>query len=262
MRARIYNEDKNKYYISEIYGILNCGADIYIVDKMDDSNAVILVDYLDFSSDLPYNVNIEIIDINPLDQYKWVYMQNHEMEFINDAMNSPNKYHYFRGYEFISKEKNALVELIKRGTVNKNKLNIKSISTKLSHWNYIENHEDIEYLMKQFYGFHDSIIKELSYFTGDYISQDGSMHLSRSGEKQIKLVFESQFGGKIELVMLAPKFVQLIPPAENYLANLDGASVFLKDCMVYFYDSYFPSIPEIYDGTYIIAMGMIWRFMK
>ena len=44
MRARIFNKDKKKYYISEVYGVLNCGVDMYIVDKMEDSESVVLVE--------------------------------------------------------------------------------------------------------------------------------------------------------------------------------------------------------------------------
>lgn len=31
MRAKIYNKDKKRCYISEVYGVLNCGVDMYII---------------------------------------------------------------------------------------------------------------------------------------------------------------------------------------------------------------------------------------
>lgn len=105
----------------------------------------------------------------------------------------------------------------------------------------------------------DSVLKEFSYITGDYISSEGHMCLSESGSKQIKIIFESDWAKPIEMILLAPKFIQLVPPAENYLANLFDASVFIKDCMVYFYDSYMEAIPSQYNGSYFSAMGMRWR---
>ncbi len=49
--------------------------------------------------------------------------------------------------------------------------------------------------------------------------------------------------------------MQLVPPGENYLGDLYDASFFIRDCMIYFYDSYLEEIPKTYDGTFVRAMG-------
>lgn len=262
MRARIYHKNEKKYYISEIYGILNCGINMYLADKIDDPETIILVEYLDFSSKPPYDVNIEKIDINSSSGFKWIFREKDEIECINHALGEPGRYHYFSGYDFIWEQKDALVELIKKRYIDKKKLNSVSISTKLPDWNYIESREDIDFLMEQFGGFHDSVLKEFQYITGDYVSQDGCMHLCEAGKKQIRIVFESQWSKAIEMILLAPRHIQLVPPAENYLADLFDASIFIRDCMVCFYDSYLQEIPKAYEGTYFAAMGMMWRFME
>ena len=125
----------------------------------------------------------------------------------------------------------------------------------------MEKQQDIDTLMEQFCGFHDSVLKEFTYITGDYVAEDPNMHLSESVAKQIRLVFESQWARGIEMILLAPRFIQLVPPAENYLADLYDASVFIKDCMVYFYDSYMEAMPAAYQNSYFAAMGMRWRFV-
>lgn len=260
MRARIYNKSKRVYYISEIYGIVNCGVDKYLVDDVEDRNLVVLVEAVDFSTPYPHGIYVERIDNNPLEPLKWVYVEKEEMKYINGAIASPGKYHYFRGYQFIWEQKEALTELIKKGTIDKAKLHLGNISTKLPDWNYIEKQEDIDNLMKQFAGFHDSVLKEFSYLTGDYVSQDGTMYLTE--DKQIKLVFNSDLAKELEMVLLAPRFVQLVPPCESYFANLYDASLFIKDCMVYFYDSYLQEISDSYKGTYMTSMGVMWRCVE
>lgn len=259
MRARIYNRKEKRYYISEIYGILNCGMEICLADDIDDSETVVLVEYSDFSSGAPYEIFIEKVDINTPPQFQWIYIGKEEMEGVNSAIGMPGKYHYFQGYDFVWDRKDVLAELLMKGRIAKNRWKAGLVSTKLSGWNYIECQEDIDRLMGEFSGFHDSVLKEFSYITGDYISSEGHMCLSESGSKQIKIIFESDWAKPIEMILLAPKFIQLVPPAENYLANLFDASIFIKDCMVYFYDSYMESIPSQYNGSYFSAMGMRWR---
>lgn len=261
MRARIYDSREKAYYISEVYGILNCGVDRYLVEKRGDEQTLVLVDYMDFSFEPPYPVYVEKIDANPL-PFPWVNKEKEEMEHINAAIGVSGKYHYFRGYAFIWEKKEVLAELTAKGCIAKERLCSHKIVTKLSGWNYVEKQQDIDNLMEQFCGFHDSVLKEFTYITGDYVAEDQNMHLSEAVAKQIRLVFESQWARGIEMILLAPRFIQLVPPAENYLADLYDASVFIKDCMVYFYDSYMEAMPATYQNSYFSAMGMRWRFVQ
>ena len=260
MRARIYDNREKAYYISEVYGILNCGVDRYLVEKREDEQTLVLVDCTDFSTEPPYPVYVEKIDANPL-PFPWVDKEKEEMAHINAAIGVSGKYHYFRGYAFIWEKKEALTELIANGCIAKERLCAQKIVTKLSGWNYVEKQQDIDNLMEQFCGFHDSVLKEFTYITGDYVAEDQNMHLSEAVAKQIRIVFESQWARGIEMILLAPRFIQLVPPAENYLADLYDASVFMKDCMVYFYDSYMEVMPTVYQNSYFAAMGMRWRFV-
>lgn len=260
MRARIYDNIEKVYYISEVYGILNCGVDRYLVEKRENEQMLVLVEHTDFSTKPPYTVYVEKIDANPM-LFPWVDRKKEEMEDINAAIGMPEKYHYFRGYDFIWEKKEALVELIRKGCIARERLCPHKIATKLSGWNYVENQQDIDNLMEQFCGFHDSVLKEIIYITGDYVAEDKNMHLSESVAKQIRLVFESQCTRGIEMILLAPRFVQLVPPPESYFADLYDASVFIKDCMVYFYDSYMEAMPASYAYSYFSAMGMRWRFV-
>ena len=153
----------------------------------------------------------------------------------------------------------ALTELLETGLLEKAQVGLATVSTKLAGWNYIESKQDIDRLMQEYSGFHDAVLKELSYVSGDYFDVDG-MILSLAGSKQVRVVFNSDWAKEIEIMLLAPRVVHLVPAAENYTSELFEASVLLKDHMVYFYDSDVEEIMDEYDGTYFVSMGMMWRY--
>lgn len=264
MRARVYDQTNHTYYLSEVYGIMNWGGDRYIVESNEkNEHRLCLVEYLDFSTKPPYHVNIERIDCNKVsDKLPWIYLERDELSNINQTLENTYHHealHYFSGYEYIWKQQDKLAELIVQRTIPYHELGNIKIDTKLPDWNYIENNQDIDRLMKEFMGFHDSVIKQINYITGDYVDKDGSMCLSESYDKKIQMVFDSQWSGSIEIVFDVVKVLHLVPPEENYLGDLFDASIFIKDLMIYFYDTAFHEIPESYDGTWVKALGMRWR---
>lgn len=263
MRARIYDKETEKYYISEVYGIINRVGDWYIVDHPNEADKVKLIEYLDFSSDPPYDVNIEIIDINQSLDEHWIYLDKSNMNDINGKLKRSKKLHYFRGFESTWNSRVGLIKLLECGVSNKADLSIGKFSTKLEGWNYIEHQNDIDKLIKAYSCFHDSVLKELSYISGEYYDKaENVMRLNIVGSKQVKLIFNSDWADEIEIILLAPRIVHLIPGEENYTSDLYDASIFIKDCMVYFYDSYIDDIPEEYSGTYFKSMGMMWRYTQ
>lgn len=261
MRARIYNEEQKKYYISEVYGIINRAGDWYIVDDSVQKEKLVLVEYLNFKASSPYKVNIEIIDYNPINSDEWLNISRDEMNTINKKIKNSRELHYFRGYKKIWEETELLIDLLEGGIVDKIKFDIKNLSSKLEGWNYIESNSDIDYLMKEYAGFHDAILKEMSYVSGEYVNNDG-MRLNPIGNKQIKLVYNSDWAEEIEMVLLSPRICHIVPGEENYMSVLYDASMFIKDCMVYFYDSYIEDITYDYSGTYFKVLGIRWRYVK
>ena len=260
MRARVYDRLHNLYYISEVYGILNRAGDWYIVDHPNDKNQVILVEYLHFDSLPPFEVNIEIIDTNPFNPGKWIYLQKTEMDKINAELRNSKPLHSYRGFAPIWTAGNALVCLLETGASDKAKLHIPEITTKLAGWHYIENADDIAELMEIYGGFHDSVIKEVSYISGEsYDAAQKVMYLNTAGAKQVKIVFNSDWAEELEMILLAPRIIHLVPGEENYLSTLMDASVIIQDCIVYFYDSDIDTIEDNYNGTYFKSMGLMWR---
>ena len=85
MRARVYDKSSKTYYVSEVYGIVNFGGDHYIVGRYTAGEMLLcLVDYLDFSTPVPHQVNVECIDCNQApDGPQWVYKGKQELETVS-----------------------------------------------------------------------------------------------------------------------------------------------------------------------------------
>ena len=264
MRARVYDKSDNTFYVSEVYGILNFRGDHYIVGKQDAGRwRFRLVDYLDFSSEqVPYPVQVECIDCNALPgQEEWLCKTKEELEEFNHILEqqlSLPRILRYSGYRFIWEDREMLIQLLLNKTVRDGTGRAFKIQTNLPDWKYIESEPDIERLMEKFAGFHDSVIREVHYLSGDYVDGEG-MHLTPSCDKKIQFLFDSDWSDSIEVVFEAVRLMQLVPPAENYLADLYDASIFVKNHEIYFYDSGLKKIPDMYGGTWVKALGMRWR---
>lgn len=266
MRARVYDKVNNTYYISEVYGNVNFGGDRYIVGRQEENGFILyLKDYIELGTKPPYNTGIEWIDYNPSpDDMPYVYKHGEELTEFNRLLEE--KYHhkaisYFRGYEYIWEQKEQLAELLAKTILSDGEIYINVVDTRLKDWNYIETDSDIKELMKKFLGFHDSVLKEMHYISGDYSVENG-LQLSFAGDKKISMVFDSEWSESIEIVFDSIRLVQLAVAGDNFTSELFDASIFVRDCKVYFYDTYMEEIPETYNGTYVEAMGMRWRLKE
>lgn len=263
MRARIYDSGSRTYFVSEVYGIVNFGGDRYIVSRYIEGKMMLcLVDYLDFKTPVPHRVNVECIDCNPApDGAQWVYRGRQELEAVSRELlqSGGAPLGYFRGYPFLLEQDGLLVRLIRCRTLTCPASGMEEVDSRLKGWNYIEKSQDIRQLMEAFAGFHDSVIREIHYISGDYLDGD-EMCLTPAGQKEIRFIFDSQWSDSIEVVFQAVRLLQLVPPGENYLGEIFEASVFIRDYEVYFYDGKLSEIPAAYEGTWIRAMGMRWRY--
>ncbi len=261
MRARVYNKTQNEYYISEVYGVFNIGGYCYIVDDLVQKDKVIFVEYLNFETECPYKVNVEIIDYNPIVCGEWIEPTQIQMKSINKKIKNSKPLLFFNGYETMWESEQALIDLLENNIANKSDLGLEGFTTKLDGWNYLESQEDIDYLMNEYKGFHDSVIKEISYISGDYVDNAG-MCLSTIGSKKIKVIFNSDWAKEIEIILLSPRVCHIAPGDENYTSDLYEASIFIKDCVVYFYDSYIENIEDDYPDTYFKSLGFMWRYVE
>ena len=66
-------------------------------------------------------------------------------------------------------------------------------------WNEIKNEIDIENLMKEYSGFHDSCIVSINYQSGAFVDDKGAMANGGLLEHSIEMILHSQCNKPIEL---------------------------------------------------------------
>ena len=168
----------------------------------------------------------------------------------------------YMGYSWIYQDKSLLTELLKGGMVSVEKYEnqLFAISSyKLKGWNYVENQKDIDFMLEQTSGFHDSILKDLNYISGGYVDDENQMHCTDS-IRQVTMRFDSQWCRSIEMVFEGVISMNLRPYADNESSYLYNASLFVQDETIFFFDSHIDSIDKLYEGTWIGAYGLRWRF--
>ncbi|MBP2656267.1 MAG: hypothetical protein H6Q73_3836 [Firmicutes bacterium] len=264
MRVRVYNKSTNAYFISEVYAIINTGyyEKYLVIENVDNIKNFRLVEYLDKSEgNLPVNINV--ISSNKVAD-SWISKKEHELKAISDRLDARDKndsFYSYRGYDFILKQKDLLIALLKGEKVAYEALcgKEKEISTKLKGWNYVESEDDIQNLMKIFFGFHDSVLKFLNYISGSGKDKEGIKVTDNI--RQLSMIFDSSWSDSIEIVFEGVLVLTLRPALDNYCSDLFSATIMLKDKTILFYDGEVNSESENYEGTWVKALEMRWRLV-
>ncbi|WP_312522677.1 hypothetical protein [Anaerospora sp.] len=263
MRVRVYDKQSNSYFISEVYAIINTGyyEKYLILESKNDARYFRLVEYLYKSnSNLPVNVNL----ISSNDLTEWIFKEENDLKDINsrlDAKDKNDSFYSYRGYNFIFKQENLLITLLKGEQVDYESMcgREKEVSTKLDSWIYIESENDIHNLMEIFHGFHDSVLRNLNYISGSG-KRDKGIIVSDS-IRQVSMIFDSLWSESIEIVFEGVLLLNLRPAQDKYSSDLSSATILIKDSAILFYDDKVDYEQKSYEGTWINALGMRWRFL-
>jgi hypothetical protein len=266
MRVRVYNKCTKGYFISEVYAIINTGyyEKYLVIENIANKRYFKLVEYLDKAKGNPHlPVNINVISSIELSK-AWVSKEDNDLKDISDRLAAKDKndsFYRYRGYDFILEQKDLLIALLKGEHVPYESLlgNEKEISTKLEGWNYVESEDDIQNLMKTFHGFHDSVLRNLNYVSGSGKDKKGIMITDNI--RRASMIFDSSWSDSIEIVFEGVLILNLRPAKDNYCSDLFSATIMLKDKTILLYDGDVNSEQENYEGTWINALGMRWRFM-
>lgn len=264
MRIRVYNKYTNKYFVSEVYGIINSGyyEKYLVLEIIDDRKYFQIYEYLDKSKKGPiYPVNINVISSNELPE-PWITKKETDLKYYNDKLNAKdrnNGFYSYRGYAFILEQKDSLIKLLKGNKVTYDELigNRKDICTKLDGWNYIECEKDIHNLMKIFNGFHDSVLRDLNYISGSGKCEKGM--IVTDNIRQVTMKFDSDWSDSIEIVFEGVLVLNLIPARDNYTSDLFSATIMIKDETILFYNDEVDSEQTNYEGTWVKSLGMRWK---
>lgn len=132
---------------------------------------------------------------------------------------------------------------------------------------YIEIRQDtdIEKLMEEFGWFHDSCIKELKYYSGGYVDENGAMYPFNS-IRCVKIIFQSQNARTKAIEMKFEKIqkLNLVPRNEDYDCVIYGASLKKIGNLIYWseWDNFKLEDLEKEKGTWISAQKVSWRLLK
>ncbi|MCI9415657.1 MAG: hypothetical protein HFJ79_10880 [Clostridiales bacterium] len=100
-------------------------------------------------------------------------------------------------------------------------------------WIMIQSQQDIDYLMSQYGGFHDSCLVGLSYQSGAAVDDNNSMCLGRSEQRRLRVLFHSQWNKKaLELCFLGVRKFCVAGWEDNYFCDI-------FDCHLSFHDDLF-----------------------
>ncbi len=269
MLVRVFDQQRNTYFKSEVYATVNLG--IYekclVVLSTEAGRYFKLFDWLDRSDPQMRTMLIHIVLPGESDtKTEQIYLQSDEpgktLPEYAALLDEEIRFTAYRGCAWIYQDKALLVELLRGGTVSVAPYASQihdAHAYQLEGWHYVDTQQDIGFIMEQTDGFHDSTLKELHYVSGSYVDDENAMHCVDS-VRQVRMLFDSQWCDTIELVFEGVTALHLRPSQDGFASNIFGASIFVRNASVFFCDEEVSDAGAPCEGTWITAYGLRWRF--
>ncbi len=132
-------------------------------------------------------------------------------------------------------------------------------------WKMINTNVEILKFMESVCHFHDSCIKEISYISGAYVSENLSMH-PLNDRRVLRVVIQRQYekDSMIEMEFQGLKHLKLFPVDESYTCEILDSTMIMKDGNIYWCDggNLTESDLDEYTGTLICASKLRWRTIE
>ena len=125
-------------------------------------------------------------------------------------------------------------------------------------WNTVQTQEDTNQFLKETYGLHDSTIHSILYESGNYVDEERAMHFPEL--RRITVTLHSQCCPVVELVFEGVTALNLRPPGENYLGDIFDCTLLAENDEIFFADCFLGAADRTYQGTWITARHLRWRF--
>ncbi len=148
-------------------------------------------------------------------------------------------------------------------------------------YNVIKTKEDIDKLMQEYSGFHDSCIVSVSYHSGAKVDKCGAMSNGGVSEHTAEIILHSQWKNPIKLKFTGVRKCSIVGWQDNYFCDIFGAYIGFHtellgdardDRLIVWadYDCFDPAEyheEEIISQsgnncTYIIAEGLSWEIIE
>lgn len=132
-------------------------------------------------------------------------------------------------------------------------------------WKIIRTNDDILQFMEKVCYFHDSCIKEISYLSGAYVSDNLAM-FPLNNRRVLRVVMQRQYkmDSMIEMEFHGLKSLKLFPLDESYTCEILDSTMIIKDGNIYWCDCGDLSESDFddYTGTLICASKLQWRSIE
>ena len=266
MKVRVYDKLNCNYFRSEVYAIINLGwHEKQLVHVPSENEGYIkFFDYLDKGDETQKVLINTIISDKPKE---WVFQKSgcvdKQLAGFEKHLHKDVRFFEYVGYPWLLENKSILADLIKgdtiqyKGSIFENK----AVVSKMSGWTYVETQDDANDLLTCVYSFHDSVLKMVNYTSGAYVDPDHSMY-PVADVRQVIMCFDSQLCDSIEMVFEGVTAFNLRPAGDNYTADISAASLIVKDSSIFFGDDEIKEWDENYEGTWITAYSLRWRFVR
>jgi len=130
-------------------------------------------------------------------------------------------------------------------------------------WNEIKTQSDVDYLMKEFGGFHDSCIREAHIWTDTWVNPDLSMSISSELDVSMRLHIQRQYRDPIAIELFFEEItrINLVPAPENCDAVIISTTIIFSNGLIYWatVDNWNPDNIDYNDNTWISAKKLKWR---
>lgn len=132
-------------------------------------------------------------------------------------------------------------------------------------WHEINSENDLIQFISDMSYFHDSCIKEMSYLSGAYVSENLSM-FPLNNSRVLRVLMQRQYekDSMIEMEFQGLKFLKLFPVDEKYTCEILDSTMLWKDSFIYWCDCGGLSKADVddYTGTSICASKLRWRSIR
>ena len=263
MLVRVHDKERDIYFKSEVYAILNVGwfTQYLVLVPDENSGCLKLFDFLDKTSTAPhYDVLVNIV--TPQQPEEWISKDGAFLLKVKKALSDGTiKFDSYRGYSWLFDKPNIIAALLSGESVPTDFDGFKPANSTLDGWNYINTHDDIDFLMKTAYGFHDSCIENMEYISGACVSEDKSTH-PMDDIRTLKMIIGSQWCDSIELIFEGLLGLNLRPAGDNYDSIIFSATLRIRNETILFADGDLDSDDFSGDGTCARALSLRWRFTQ
>ena len=251
MFVRVFDQKRNTYYRSMAYAVLGSGLEQQYIVLDPHTHCFELADYLDNQSQ-SLRALVDVIQSECSG-----FLTHHGAQMLKyKHFCKTNGYEFadiqdLKGYPEVLENSEFLADIFAGKCVPLETCGIpEKTFPDAVQWNYILTQADADAFMKQFSGFHDSILETVRY------CEDGHSAAAYA-------VFENcERSGATELCFEGVQMMKIKSPALVCFRNISDASLILENESVFWADASLKKPDESYDGSFIRALCLKWRKIR